>query len=190
MKDVFIHESSEIDENCLIGEGTKIWHFSHIMEDSIIGKNCNLGQNVVISPKVIIGDNVKIQNNVSVYTGVEVEKNVFIGPSVVFTNIKNPRAEINRRKLYIKTLIKEGATLGANSTIVCGITLGKYSFIGAGAVVTKDIKDYALVVGNPAKQIGWVSELGHKLNFSKGLAICKESRIEYSLRKGFVKRET
>lgn len=181
MKNLYIHESSQVDDNCTIGEGTKIWHFSHIMEDSIIGKNCNLGQNVVISPKVKIGDNVKIQNNVSVYTGVDVEKNVFIGPSVVFTNIKNPRAEINRRKSYIKTLIKEGATLGANSTIVCGITLGKYSFIGAGAVVIKDVKDYALVVGNPAKQIGWVSEFGNKLEFNNGIAICKESKRKYKI---------
>lgn len=189
MKNIFIHESSVVESNCSIGDGTKIWHFSHIMEKSIIGKNCNLGQNVVISPYVNIGDNVKIQNNVSVYTGVEVEKNVFIGPSVVFTNIKNPRSEIIRRDSYIKTRVKEGATLGANSTIVCGITIGKYALIGAGAVITKDIKDYALIVGNPGKQIGWVSEFGHKLDFINDLAICKESKIRYKLKNNYLTKD-
>ena len=188
MKKFFVHESSEIDDNCLIGEGTKIWHFSHIMEKSKIGKNCNIGQNVVVSPFVNIGDNVKIQNNVSVYTGVKIQNNVFVGPSVVFTNIKNPRSEINRRNEYVKTLVKEGATLGANSTIICGATIGKYSLIGAGAVVTKDIKDYALVVGNPAKQVGWVSEFGHKLEFKAGIALCRESGLKYILIDNFVKK--
>ena len=187
MKNIFVHETSEIDPNCLIGEGTKIWHFCHIMEKSILGKNCNIGQNVVISPSVNIGDNVKIQNNVSVYTGVEIQNNVFIGPSVVFTNIKNPRSEINRRKEYIKTLVKEGATLGANSTIICGVTIGKYSLIGAGTVVTKHIKDYALVVGNPGKQIGWVSEFGEKLNFdSKGNATCPGNQEKYIIKNNAV----
>jgi len=189
MKNVFIHESSEIDENCFIGEGTKIWHFCHIMNKSSIGKNCNIGQNVVVSPNVNIGDNVKIQNNVSVYTGVEIQNNVFVGPSVVFTNIKNPRSEINRRKEFIKTLVKEGATLGANSTIICGVTIGKYALIGAGTVVTKDIKDYALVVGNPGKQVGWVSEFGHKLHFSKDIAVCKESKQKYRLKNNFIVKD-
>ena len=189
MENIFVHETSEIDQNCLIGEGTKIWHFSHIMEKSIIGKNCNIGQNVVVSPFVNIGDNVKIQNNVSVYTGVEIHNNVFIGPSVVFTNIKNPRSEINRRNEYVKTLLKEGATLGANSTIICGVTIGKYALIGAGTVVTKDIKDYALVIGNPGKQVGWVSEFGHKLHFTKGIAICKESKQKYLLKNNLIVKD-
>ena len=183
MKKIFAHKSSIIHDSSQIGLGTKVWHFCHIMENSIIGNDCNLGQNTVISPKVIIGNNVKIQNNVSVYTGVEIEDNVFIGPSVVFTNIKNPRSEVNRRNLYVKTLIKEGSSLGANSTIVCGITIGRYSMIGAGSVVTKNINDYALIVGNPGKQIGWVSEFGHKLEFSDGKAVCKESKTIYYLNK-------
>jgi len=166
MKSYFIHESSFIDEPCEIGNGTKIWHFSHIMKNSKIGKNCNIGQNVVISPNVIIGDNVKIQNNVSVYTGVICNNNVFIGPSVVFTNIINPRSQVVRKDKFIKTILKEGASIGANATILCGNIIGKYSLIGAGSVVTNDIPDYSLVVGNPAKQIGWVDEYGEKLNFS------------------------
>lgn len=183
MKNVFIHESSEIDENCFIGEGTKIWHFCHIMNKSSIGKNCNIGQNVVVSPNVKIGDNVKIQNNVSVYTGVEIQNNVFIGPSVVFTNIKNPRSKINRRKEYIKTLIKEGATLGANSTIICGVKIGKFSFIGAGSVVTKDVKDYELVFGNPTIHKGWISEFGEKLIFdNKGKATCAGNGDKYIIK--------
>lgn len=188
MENIFVHETSEIDRNCLIGEGTKIWHFCHIMEQSTIGKNCNIGQNVVVSPFVNIGDNVKIQNNVSVYTGVEIQNNVFVGPSVVFTNIKNPRSEINRRKEYVKTLVKKGATLGANSTIICGVTIGKYALIGAGTVVTKDIKDYALVVGNPGKQVGWLSEFGHKLEFNAGIAFCGESGHKYILIDDIVKK--
>ena len=188
MEKIFVHETSEIDRNCSIGEGTKIWHFCHIMEKSTIGKNCNIGQNVVVSPNVSIGNNVKIQNNVSVYTGVEIQNNVFVGPSVVFTNIKNPRSEINRRKKYIKTLVKEGATLGANSTIICGVSIGKYALIGAGTVVTKDIKDYALVIGNPGKQVGWISEFGHKLEFSAGSALCSESGVKYILANEEVKK--
>ena len=181
MKKIFAHKSSIIHDSSQIGLGTKVWHFCHIMENSIIGNDCNLGQNTVISPKVIIGNNVKIQNNVSVYTGVEIEDNVFIGPSVVFTNIKNPRSEVNRRNLYVKTLVKEGSSLGANSTIVCGITIGRYSMIGAGSVVTKNINDYALIVGNPGYQIGWVSEYGHRLVFINKEAKCKESNDRYIL---------
>lgn len=179
MEEIFIHGTSIIHPSSKIGLGTKIWQFSHIMKNSKIGENCNLGQNVVISPNVIVADNVKIQNNVSLFTGVEIEKNVFIGPSVVFTNIKNPRSEINRRNLFKRTLIKQGSSLGANSTIICGIEIGKYAMIGAGTVVTKNICDYALVVGNPSRQIGWVSESGNRLNFIDGIAICEESKMEY-----------
>lgn len=178
----FSHSSSYIDHPCEIGDGTKIWHFSHVMKNSKIGKNCNIGQNVVISPNVILGDNVKIQNNISVYTGVICEDDVFLGPSMVFTNVINPRSSVIRRDEYMETLIKKGASIGANATIVCGNTLGKYSFIGAGSVVTKDVKDYALVVGNPAKQIGWMSEFGIRLKFDKeGIAICAESNEKYKL---------
>lgn len=178
----FVHESSFVDEPSSIGAGTKIWHYSHVMKNSIIGSNCNIGQNVVVSPDVVIGNNVKVQNNVSIYTGVICEDDVFLGPSMVFTNVINPRSMINRRGEFLKTLVKKGASIGANSTIICGNNIGRYAFIGAGAVVTKDIKDYALVVGNPARQIGWVSEYGNRLNFDKkGLAICEFSNTHYKL---------
>ena len=182
MKDYYAHESAVIDNDCQIGAGTKIWHFSHIMSNSVIGSNCNLGQNVVVSPQVVLGNNVKVQNNVSIYTGVICEDDVFLGPSMVFTNVINPRSSVNRKNEYKKTLVKKGATIGANSTILCGITIGEYAFIGAGAVVTKDVKPYALVVGNPARQTGWMSEFGYKLNFNKeGIAICPESNEKYKL---------
>lgn len=178
----FIHETAIIDANCSIGKGTKIWHFSHVMSNSIIGDNCNIGQNVVISPEVILGNNVKVQNNVSIYTGVICEDDVFLGPSMVFTNVINPRSAINRKNEYQKTLVKKGATIGANATIVCGNTIGEFSFIGAGAVVTKEVLPYALVVGNPSRQVGWVGEFGHKLHFNEeGFAICKESKEKYQL---------
>jgi UDP-2-acetamido-3-amino-2,3-dideoxy-glucuronate N-acetyltransferase len=189
MTDYFVHNSSFIDEGCQIGAGTKIWHFSHIMSDSIIGENCNIGQNVVISPQVRIGNNVKIQNNVSVYTGVVCENDVFLGPSMVFTNVVNPRSAVSRKNEYKPTLVKKGATIGANATILCGITIGEYAFIGAGAVVTKDIKAYALVMGNPARQTGWMSEKGCKLIFNnQGVAICPESKELYVLQKEFVSK--
>ena len=185
----FAHETAVIDANCQIGEGTKIWHFSHIMSDCTIGQHCSIGQNVVISPEVRIGNRVKIQNNVSVYTGVICEDDVFLGPSAVFTNVINPRSAIVRKNEYKQTLVQKGATIGANATIVCGITIGKYAFIGAGAVVTKNIPDYALVVGNPALQTGWMSEYGHKLKFnSDGLAVCPESREQYRLENGKVSK--
>jgi UDP-2-acetamido-3-amino-2,3-dideoxy-glucuronate N-acetyltransferase len=185
----FAHSTAVIDEGCEIGTGTRIWHFSHIMTDCKIGNNCNLGQNVVVSPQVILGNNVKVQNNVSIYTGVQCEDDVFLGPSVVFTNILNPRSAIKRSDQYVKTLVKRGASIGANATIVCGHDIGMYAFIGAGAVVTKKVSDYALVVGNPAKQTGWMSEYGHKLNFDKkGIATCPESRETYRLEKGSVKK--
>lgn len=178
----FAHETAVIDEGCQIGNETKIWHFTHVMPDCIIGEKCNIGQNCVISPKVILGKQVKVQNNVSIYTGVVCEDHVFLGPSMVFTNVINPRSAVNRRSEYIPTLVKEGASIGANATIVCGITLGKFSFIGAGAVVTKSVPDYALLVGNPATQIGWMSEFGHRLNFNQeGEAICPESNQKYKL---------
>jgi len=180
--DFFVHESSVIDDNCIIGKGTKIWHFSHIMSDSKIGKNCNLGQNVVVSPKVILGNNVKVQNNVSIYTGVICEDDVFLGPSAVFTNVINPRSAIKRQNQYLETIVKKGASIGANATIVCGNNIGEYAFVGAGAVVTKEILPYALVVGNPSKQIGWISEYGHRLNFDENnTAFCKESKEKYKL---------
>jgi UDP-2-acetamido-3-amino-2,3-dideoxy-glucuronate N-acetyltransferase len=183
----FQHETAIIDSGCAIGKGTKIWHFSHIMSNSIIGEECNIGQNVVISPGVILGRNVKIQNNVSLYTGVICEDDVFLGPSCVFTNVINPRSAVNRRDQYQKTIVGKGASIGANATIVCGHNIGKYAFIGAGAVVTKTILPYALVVGNPAKQIGWVSEYGHRLNFdNNGFAKCKESNNIYKLTNGNV----
>ncbi len=187
MKNFFAHESSFIDKNARIGEGSKIWHFSHIMNNSIIGNNCNIGQNVVVSPNSKIGNNVKVQNNVSIYPGVECEDFVFLGPSMVFTNVINPRSEIVRRDKFLKTIVRKGASIGANATIVCGNIIGKYSLIGAGAVITKNIPNYALVVGNPGKQIGWVSRFGHRLNFdSKGYAICTESKEKYRLMDGVV----
>ena len=178
----FAHETAVIDEGCQIGEGTKIWHFSHIMPNCTRGLSCNSGQNVVSSPEVIIGNNVKVQNNVSIYTGVICEDDVFLGPSMVFTNVMNPRSAVNRRDNYLKTIVKKGATIGANATIVCGHDIGRFAFIGAGAVVTKHVPDYALVVGNPARQIGWMSEYGHRLNFDEnGLAECPESGQKYRL---------
>jgi UDP-2-acetamido-3-amino-2,3-dideoxy-glucuronate N-acetyltransferase len=178
----FNHESAIIDSDCIIGKGTKIWHFSHIMSNSTIGENCNIGQNVVVSPGVILGNNVKIQNNVSLYTGVICEDDVFLGPSCVFTNVINPRSAVNRRDQYLKTKVGKGASIGANATIVCGHDIGDYAFIGAGAVVTKTVPAYGLVVGNPAKQIGWISEFGHRLNFDeKNKAICPESKDIYEL---------
>ncbi len=182
VRDFFAHETAIIDEGCSIGKGTKIWHFSHIMPNCQLGENCNLGQNVVISPEVILGNNVKIQNNVSIYTGVICEDDVFLGPSMVFTNVTNPRSAVNRRGSYEKTLVKRGASIGANATIVCGNDIGEFAFIGAGTVVTKTVKPYALVVGNPARQIGWMSEYGHRLTFDDtGKAICPESGEVYQL---------
>ncbi|MDY0780634.1 acyltransferase [Tenacibaculum sp. IB213877] len=178
----FAHETAVIDEGCKIGEGTKIWHFSHIMPNSIIGNNCNLGQNVVVSPNVKLGNNVKVQNNVSIYTGVICEDDVFLGPSMVFTNVINPRSAVNRKNEFKPTLVKKGASIGANATIVCGNNIGEYALIGAGAVVTKEVLPYALVVGNPSKQIGWVSEYGHRLKFNKeGVAECPENHDIYKL---------
>ena len=179
----FAHETAVIDEGCKIGKGTKIWHFSHIMSGSKIGENCNIGQNVVISPDVILGKNVKVQNNVSIYSGVICEDDVFLGPSMVFTNIINPRSAVSRKGSYQKTRVKKGASIGANATIVCGNDIGAYSFVGAGAVVTKEVLPYALVVGNPSKQIGWISEFGHRLYFDKkGNAACPESGEKYQLK--------
>jgi UDP-2-acetamido-3-amino-2,3-dideoxy-glucuronate N-acetyltransferase len=179
----YAHPTAIVDPGCTIGSGTKIWHFSHIMQECIIGENCNIGQNVVVSPKVILGRNVKVQNNVSIYTGVTCEDDVFLGPSMVFTNIINPRSAIIRRDQYSITLVKKGASIGANSTIICGHTIGEYALIGAGAVVTKDVLPYALVIGNPARQSGWVSEYGHKLIFdSAGIALCPESKEKYLLK--------
>jgi Serine acetyltransferase len=188
-KDYFVHSSSFIDDGCTIGEGTKVWHFCHIMSNCTIGKHCNIGQNVVVSPNVVLGNNVRIQNNVSVYTGVVCEDDVFLGPSMVFTNVINPRSAVSRKDEYKSTLVKKGATIGANATIVCGITLGEYSFVGAGAVVTKDVNNYSLVVGNPARHIGWMSENGQRLNFdSQGIATCTESGEKYVLENGIVKK--
>ncbi|MDX9771166.1 MAG: acyltransferase [Tenuifilaceae bacterium] len=183
----FAHETAVIDPGCKIGNGTKIWHFSHIMTGCTIGDSCNIGQNVVVSPDVVLGNNVKVQNNVSIYTGVICEDDVFLGPSMVFTNVINPRSAVNRKSEYARTLVKRGATIGANATIVCGITLGEFSFIGAGAVVIRDVPPFALVVGNPSKHIGWMSEFGHRLNFNdQGLAVCPESNVKYQLREGKV----
>ncbi len=183
------HPSAVIDEGSQIGEGTRIWHFSHIMPDCRIGRNCNIGQNVVISPGVVLGNNVKIQNNVSIYTGVECEDDVFLGPSMVFTNVINPRSAVNRRNEYARTLVKRGASIGANATIVCGHDIGEFAFIGAGAVVTKDVPAYALVIGNPARQTGWMSEYGHKLKFdAEGWATCPESGEKYRLEGGKVSK--
>jgi UDP-2-acetamido-3-amino-2,3-dideoxy-glucuronate N-acetyltransferase len=188
-KKYFAHETAVIDDGCKIGKGTKIWHFSHIMPGSEIGENCNIGQNVVISPAVKLGNNVKVQNNVSVYTGVICEDDVFLGPSMVFTNVINPRSAVIRKDKYMTTVVEKGASIGANSTIICGNTIGRYSFIGAGAVVTKDVKPYALVLGNPARQTGWISEFGHKLSFdSNGIAVCPESNERYRLENGSVSK--
>jgi UDP-2-acetamido-3-amino-2,3-dideoxy-glucuronate N-acetyltransferase len=182
-KEYFAHETAVIDEGCQIGKGTKIWHFSHIMSSCIIGEKCNIGQNVVISPGVVLGRNVKVQNNVSIYTGVICEDDVFLGPSMVFTNINNPRSAIVRRDKYVKTVVEKGATIGANATIICGKNIGRYAFVGAGAVVTKDVKPYSLVVGNPAKHVGWMSEYGHRLDFNdEQIAICPESKEKYQLK--------
>ena len=183
------HETAVIDPGCMIGDGTHIWHFSHIMPECTIGRNCNIGQNVVISPQVVLGDNVKVQNNVSVYTGVTCGDDVFLGPSCVFTNVVNPRSAVSRKDQYLKTHVGKGASIGANATIVCGHTIGEYAMIGAGAVVTKDIPPYALVVGNPSRQIGWVSEYGHRLSFNeKGIDTCPESNQQYLLEGGVVTR--
>lgn len=188
-KNYFAHETAVIDPGCRIGKGTKIWHFSHIMPNCIVGEQCNIGQNVVISPDVILGNNVKVQNNVSIYTGVICDDDVFLGPSMVFTNVINPRSSVNRKEQYLKTHVKMGASIGANATIICGNPIGKYAFIGAGAVVTREVDDYALVIGNPAKHIGWMSEYGHRLNFSpQNIAICQESNEKYVLDNGKVRK--
>lgn len=185
----FAHETAVIDEGCQIGEGTNIWHFSHLMPGCTLGKACNIGQNVVISPGVVLGNNVKVQNNVSIYTGVECADDVFLGPSMVFTNVINPRSAVNRRDSYLRTHVGQGASIGANATIVCGHDIGAYAFIGAGAVVTKTVPAYALVVGNPARQIGWMSEFGHRLDFNTdGLATCPESGQKYQLENGNVSK--
>ena len=188
-KNYFAHETAVIDDNCSIGEGTKIWHFSHIMSNCTIGEKCSFGQNVVVSPDVVLGKNVKVQNNVSIYTGVICEDDVFLGPSMVFTNIVNPRSAVIRRDEYEETLVKKGASIGANATIICGNTIGEFSLIGAGSVVTKEVPPYALVVGNPSKQIGWVSEYGHRLVFNEsGFAICPESQEKYQLKNNKVEK--
>jgi len=188
-KNYFAHETAVIDDNCSIGEGTKIWHFSHIMSNCTIGEKCSFGQNVVVSPDVVLGKNVKVQNNVSIYTGVICEDDVFLGPSMVFTNIVNPRSAVIRRDEYKETLVKKGASIGANATIICGNTIGEFSLIGAGSVVTKEVPPYALVVGNPSKQIGWVSEYGHRLVFDEsGFAICPESQEKYQLKNNKVEK--
>jgi UDP-2-acetamido-3-amino-2,3-dideoxy-glucuronate N-acetyltransferase len=185
----FAHETAVIDANCRIGAGTKIWHFSHIMSDCTIGEKCNIGQNVVVSPQVVLGNNVKVQNNVSIYTGVICEDDVFLGPSMVFTNVINPRSAVIRKDEYKQTLVKKGASIGANATIICGNNIGEFALIGAGSVVTKEVKPYALVVGNPSRQIGWVSEYGHRLNFDdKGMAVCPETNEKYVLANNLVKK--
>lgn len=188
-KTYYNHETAIVDEGCTIGGGTKIWHFSHIMHGCTLGENCNIGQNVVVSPGVVLGKNVKVQNNVSIYTGVTCDDDVFLGPSCVFTNVTNPRSAVNRRGQYASTHVGQGASIGANATIVCGHDIGKFAFIGAGAVVTKNVPDYALLVGNPARQTGWMSEYGHKLKFDEnGIAKCPESGQTYELKSGTVKR--
>lgn len=188
-KEYFAHETAIVDDGCKIGKGTKIWHFSHIMSGSVLGENCNVGQNVVISPGVILGRNVKVQNNVSIYTGVICEDDVFLGPSMVFTNVINPRSAVIRKDSYLKTIVEKGASIGANATIVCGNKIGTFAFIGAGAVVTKEVKPYALVIGNPARQTGWMSEFGHKLKFDEsGKAVCPESGTLYRLENGSVSK--
>ena len=187
MDNFYAHETALVDEGCSIGNGTKIWHFSHIMSNCTIGEKCNIGQNVVVSPGVILGNNVKVQNNVSIYTGVTCDDDVFLGPSMVFTNVINPRSAINRRDQYAKTYVGKGASIGANATIVCGHDIGEYAFIGAGAVVTKNVPAFALVVGNPARQLGWVGEYGHRLIFNdQGFAVCSESNQEYKLENNMV----
>lgn len=189
-QEFYSHPSAVIDDGCKIGKGTKIWHFSHIMPDSTLGENCNIGQNVVISPEVVLGRNVKVQNNVSIYTGVTCDDDVFIGPSAVFTNVINPRSAINRKNEYAKTHVGKGASIGANATIVCGHDIGEYAFIGAGAVVTKNVQPFSLWVGNPAKQMGWISEYGHRLVFDKnGIAVCAESKEKYKLENGIVTKQ-
>jgi UDP-2-acetamido-3-amino-2,3-dideoxy-glucuronate N-acetyltransferase len=189
MDNFYAHQTAFVDEGCTIGEGTKIWHFSHIMSNCTIGEKCNIGQNVVVSPGVILGNNVKVQNNVSIYTGVICDDDVFLGPSMVFTNVINPRSAINRRDQYAKTHVGKGASIGANATIVCGHDIGAYAFIGAGAVVTKNVPGFALVVGNPARQLGWVGEYGHRLTFNaEGIALCPESQQEYKLENNIVNR--
>jgi len=189
MNNFFAHETAIIDDDAKIGDSTKIWHFSHIMPGCIIGENCNIGQNVVISPEVVLGKNVKVQNNVSIYTGVICEDDVFLGPSMVFTNVINPRSYVNRKEEFRKTIVRKGASIGANATIVCGNEIGKYAMIGAGAVITKEVKPFALMTGNPARQTGWVSEYGCKLKFDeKGEAICSETGEKYMLRNSEVKR--
>lgn len=186
-KEFYAHPTAIVDDGCLIGKGTKIWHFSHIMPNCKLGENCNIGQNVVVSPEVVLGNNVKVQNNVSLYTGVVCDDDVFLGPSMVFTNVINPRSAIIRKHEYAKTHVGKGASIGANATIVCGHDIGSYAFIGAGAVVTKTVPDYALVVGNPARQLGWISEYGHRLEFDKeGIAVCKESKDKYMLQNNTV----
>lgn len=188
-KSYYAHPTAVIDEGARIGAGTKIWHFSHIMPNCTIGENCNIGQNVVISPEVVLGKNVKVQNNVSIYTGVQCEDDVFLGPSMVFTNVTNPRSAVNRKSQYAKTVVKRGASIGANATIVCGHDIGQFAFIGAGSVVTKDVPAYALVIGNPARQTGWMSEYGHKLQFNaNGTASCPESNEQYILKDGMVSK--
>ncbi len=189
MSDYFAHETAIVDDGCEIGKGTKIWHFSHVMPNCVIGESCNIGQNVVISPEVVLGNNVKVQNNVSIYTGVTCDDDVFLGPSMVFTNVVNPRSAVNRRGEYLKTHVGKGASIGANATIVCGHDIGEYAFIGAGAVVTKNIPAYSLWVGNPAKQLGWVSEYGHRLKFdNEGIAFCLETKEKYILENNSVKK--
>ena len=189
MDSIQIHPTAVVDEDCRIGSGTKIWHFSHIMTGSVIGDNCNIGQNVVVSPEVVLGNNVKVQNNVSIYTGVLCEDDVFLGPSCVFTNVINPRSFISRKDKYKQTLVKKGASIGANATIICGYTIGEYAMIGAGTVVTKDVAPYALVVGNPGQQIGWISESGYKLDFDfNGIAVCEKSGEKYKFHDGKVSR--
>ncbi|MGC9470950.1 MAG: DapH/DapD/GlmU-related protein [Bacteroidales bacterium] len=190
-KEYFAHETAVIDQGARIGRGTKIWHFSHIMTGAVIGEECNIGQNVVVSPEVVLGKNVKVQNNVSIYTGVICEDDVFLGPSMVFTNVVNPRSAVVRRGQYVRTYVRKGASIGANATIVCGNDIGEYAFIGAGAVVTKEVKPYALVVGNPARQVGWMSEYGHRLDFNEeGIAVCGESGEKYLLENNRVRKIT
>lgn len=185
----YAHETAVVDEGCTIGSGTKIWHFSHIMSNCTLGERCNIGQNVVVSPEVVLGNNVKVQNNVSIYTGVTCEDDVFLGPSMVFTNVINPRSAVNRKSEYMKTHVGQGASIGANATVVCGHDIGDFAFIGAGAVVTKEVPNYALIVGNPGRQMGWMSEYGQRLNFNKsGNAICPESNEEYILEDGKVRK--
>jgi UDP-2-acetamido-3-amino-2,3-dideoxy-glucuronate N-acetyltransferase len=189
MKEYFAHDTAVVDDGCSIGKGTKVWHFSHVMPNCTIGEKCNIGQNVVISPEVILGKNVKVQNNVSIYTGVVCEDDVFLGPSMVFTNVVNPRSAVNRRGTYSETVVRKGASIGANATSICGHDIGEFAFIGAGAVVTKTVRAYALVVGNPARQIGWMSEFGHRLEFDNdGKAVCPESNDVYHLNNNRVKK--